>query len=132
MAKKRDAGVAVLDEPTAEQVQELHATAALADRQRAEARAAVEEQAPAPPADPPPAPPLRKWKVALPGVRVLAFDAARGVHVHQDHLVVEAPDAWSACVLFARHNGIPLAKDPLTGEDKLASVHRPVAEPVRE
>jgi hypothetical protein len=35
---------------------------------------------------------------------------------------------WQAVAAFARHNGIPIATDPLTGARRLGSIHKPKVE----
>jgi hypothetical protein len=104
------------DGPTPSQVEALHALAAL------------------PPvcAPAPEGLPVRRWRVRLKGCLVNVLEPMRGVHVRQDYLDVSAAGPAGAVAEFGRHNGIPLVRDPLTGEVRLASIHRPDVEPLPE
>jgi hypothetical protein len=75
----------------------------------------------------PPAPPRRRFRVSLQGVKVRVVCPRREIGLMQDHLDVEAADAQGALEEFARYNGIPWKVDPLTNERRLASEHRPEA-----
>lgn len=84
---------------------------------------------PAPAALMPEAKKTTRWRVALKDVKVMVRDE-RECTTYQDYLDVDANSEWEACVAFASYNGIPLTVDVLESKPKLASIHKPVVEPL--
>lgn len=70
-----------------------------------------------------------RWRVALKDVKVMVRDELERT-TYQDYLDVDAASEWEACVAFAAYNGIPLTVDALESKPKLASIHKPVVEPL--
>ena len=70
-----------------------------------------------------------RWRVALKDVKVMVRDEQERT-TYQDYLDVDAASEWEACVAFAAYNGIPLTVDVLESKPKLASIHKPMVEPL--
>ncbi len=104
-------------DPTPEQVEELHDLAK---------RAKDDKKQPAPPPVSPAVP--GRYRVALQDAPVRMVDEKGNAYMQDHYDTLHVASEWEAVCAFAKHNGIPIARDALTGEQRLASIHKPKVE----
>lgn len=71
------------------------------------------------------------YRISVQGVYPLVKNEAKGTYQRSEYLEVQASSETAALEQFAQYNGIPFVTDTLTGQKRLASIHRAKVELVK-